>query len=85
MEAIDPSSESKSTPAGLPPATEDLQFAQLAVRTHCAIEWPEGHRCLNCAKPHPCEINSWGMSTLSRAGWTAEQIAALDRRAGAWS
>lgn len=66
-------------------AEEDLKFAQLAIRVHCAIGWPEGARCLNCAKPHPCEIYQWGEALLYRVGWNSEQIDALDTRTGAWS
>lgn len=76
-------SDTADRPVGL--TEEDLKFARLAIRVHCAIAWPEGARCLNCAKPHPCEIYEWGESVLYRIGWTAEQIDALDTRTGAWS
>lgn len=59
--------------------------AQRAVRVHCAIAWPEGLRCNNCRAPFPCHVHQWGVEVLTRAGWSAEQIAALDARKGPWS
>lgn len=59
--------------------------AQRAVRLHCPIAWPEGLCCNNCQAPFPCHVNQWGVAVLTAAGWSAEQIAALDDRKGAWS
>lgn len=64
---------------------EDLRLAQLAIRVHCSIDWPEGLRCMNCTKPYPCEVYAWGEAALLTAGWMPEQVAALDARTGAWS
>jgi len=66
-------------------AAEDLKFAQLAIRVHCPISWPEGTRCLNCRAEYPCSIRRWAAAALFAAGWSATQIEALDLRTGAWS
>jgi hypothetical protein len=64
---------------------EDLKVAQLAVRVHCSISWPEGDRCLNCHELHPCASFRWSTAALIAAGWSEAQIQALDLRTGAWS
>jgi hypothetical protein len=69
----------------LTPTEGDVSVARLVVRVHCPIEWPAGVRCLNCSTPFPCELSRWGQATLFDAGWTHEQVNALDGRAGAWS
>jgi hypothetical protein len=65
--------------------TEDLEVAQLAIRVHCSISWPDGNRCLNCHELHPCASFRWGAAALVAAGWSDGQIQALDLRTGAWS
>jgi hypothetical protein len=64
---------------------EDLGLAERAVRVHCSIAWPEGARCINCHRPHPCPVYSWGHAKLLACGRTEAEVAGLDRRMGAWS
>lgn len=62
-----------------------VSMAQHVIRVHCAIEWPDGLRCLNCHQPYPCQANPWATSQLHASGWTTDQIEALDIRTGPWS
>lgn len=62
-----------------------IRWATHTARTHCPIEWPEGHRCLNCRAWFPCALYSWAFAVLVNSGWTASQIGALDARTGPWS
>lgn len=68
-----------------PPDEFDIQLAQKAVQLHCVQHWPGGPRCNNCHHKHPCVSYVWGVELLTKAGWTAERIALLDRRLGAWA
>jgi hypothetical protein len=59
-----------------------VRSAQRAVRVRCAIAWPEGLRCNNCRAVFPCHVNQWGVTVLTEAGWSAEQVTAFDDRKG---
>ena len=63
----------------------DLSMAQDAIRTHCPVEWPNGRRCLNCNVAFPCPAYERAFDVLAGAGWSAEQIRALDVRTSPWS
>ncbi|HCT75233.1 MAG TPA: hypothetical protein DGG94_01225 [Micromonosporaceae bacterium] len=75
--------DSHPTTGGIP--AEDVKFAEVAVRVHCAISYPDGDRCLNCGPVHPCETYEWGRGLLLSAGYTDGQIRELDTRTGPWS
>ncbi|HCT79527.1 MAG TPA: hypothetical protein DGT23_23780 [Micromonosporaceae bacterium] len=62
-----------------------IDRAAHTVRVHCAIAWPEGNRCLNCHRPHPCPTRESAVSVLLMAGWDHTKIVALDTRTSAWS
>lgn len=59
--------------------------AKQVARVHCPIAWPQGNRCLNCHQLFPCTAFGWAFDVLADAGWSAEQIKALDVRKGPWS
>lgn len=59
--------------------------AMHAARTHCPIEWPNGLRCLSCNVAFPCHAYMWASNLLADAGWSDQQIKALDVRSGPWS
>ncbi|MEU8075153.1 hypothetical protein AB0B31_06860 [Catellatospora citrea] len=56
-----------------------------AVRTHCAIDYPNGPRCLNCHARFPCDTHVAAVELLLDAGWDDDAIMALDARTGPWS
>ena len=61
-----------------------IEAAVHLVRTHCAIAYPDGRRCLNCHARFPCPAAELGADLLLQAGWTGEQILAIDVRSGPW-
>jgi len=67
------------------PDAYDIALATRALRVHCVTPTPGGEVCLNCGWPHPCVTQRWGRKILLAAGWSEREIAALDRRSGAWS
>jgi len=54
------------------------------VRTHCAIEYPNGPQCLNCHAKFPCDMRAAAVDFLLDAGWDDAAIMALDVRTGPW-
>lgn len=63
----------------------DADLAEYAIRTHCPIDWPEGRRCLNCHRQHPCPVYERAHGVLTAAGWSEDEISKLDIRTGPWS
>lgn len=68
-----------------PPTTSEISFAEHLIRTHCAIEWPEGRLCNNCHRRFPCQTNQWAVAVLMAAGRSEDEILRLDTRTGPWS
>ncbi|MFC7247002.1 hypothetical protein ACFQO7_31375 [Catellatospora aurea] len=66
------------------PQPTDEAAAAHAVRTHCAIDYPNGSRCLNCHARYPCDIRLAAVEILVAAAWQDEAIMALDARTGPW-
>jgi hypothetical protein len=60
---------------------DDMPLAQWLVITHQGEDWPTGRHCRNCHDRAPCRLYRWGCQVLTAAGWSEQDVAALEARA----